>query len=420
MDKELKDAMEQVVKTTAETGDKVSKNMDSFTLKITELEQKNAALTESLNVTKTELEAKIKEVGLANTSTKAVSLPGVDEGKKKFSWAKAFFAIGQKDWKDAGFEKEVFDETLKKAETMAMSPATSGGYLLPVQIAAEIIELLRPAMTLEALGVRVLPNLKGQLQITKQTGGAVGYWVSEGKDSITKSDLTFGQINLHPKTCGALMIVTQQLLRNATPDVELMIKQDFAYCLAQKIFYAALLGSGASGEPIGILNTTGINTHAIGVNGGMWDYIAADKMAGELEDDNALRGNLNYVMNPAVKRKLKQKTIAQFAGDLGGMPLMLPMSDAKLAENLGYGVYSHTDIPKNLTKVGGTNLSYVFFGNWSELILGYWSGMILAASDSAGTDTFERNLMKIKATIDADIAVRHPQSFCVCSDAETV
>jgi HK97 family phage major capsid protein len=128
-------------------------------------------------------------------------------------------------------------------------------------------------------------------------------------------------------------------------------------------------------------------------------------MVTELEADNALRGNLGYIMHPAIKNKLKQERIAQYSGDTGGQYVILPMSDAMLSDSLGYKFASTTQLAQ----------TEVFFGNWADLIIAEWGGFEMTASMET-SNAFERNQIWIRAIQEVDCGVRHPESFCYASD----
>ena len=110
--------------------------------------------------------------------------------------------------------------------------------------------------------------------------------------------------------------------------------------------------------------------------------------------------------------------IPQYSGDTGGQYVMLPMSDAQLRDHIGYDFRTSTKIPTNLTKGTGTNLSEVYFGNWQELIIGQWTTMEFMASQET-SDAFAKNQTWIRVISEVDIGLRHPESFCLCSDAKT-
>jgi len=345
-----------------------------------------------------------------------VSLPGVDEGKEEFSFLRAINAIMTRDWSEAGFEKEVFEQTAKR--TMAAGTGSTGGYIVPNQYIAEIIELLRAEAVVVRMGATILDGLVGSpIEIPKQTGGATAYWVGENA-AITASDLTLGQINLTPKAVAAMVKLSNRLIKLSNPSAEAMVRRDIATSLALKVDYAALRGAGTVNEPLGIANTPSINTVTIGGSGGTFSFDYAEQMISELENDNALRGKLGFIWNPKVKSKMKRLKVAQFSGDTAGEYIILPMQDSKLRDYLGWDFASTTQLPTNLAKGSSTTLSEVFFGNWQEFIIGQWGGMEIMAS-SETSDAFEKNQTWVRIIQEMDFGVRHPESFCLCSDAET-
>jgi HK97 family phage major capsid protein len=362
------------------------------------------------------LKKRIEFIERAN-SPRAVSLPGVELEKEKFSFVRAINAIRTNDWSGAGFEKEVFDNTRKKS--MGTGTGSAGGYIVPTQYIAELIEMLREESVVIALGATVLDNLTGSpVEIPKQAGGATAYWVGENAD-ITASSLTFGQLSFTPKSVAALVKFSNRLLTLSNPSIETIVRRDIAQTLALAIDLACLRGSGTAGQPRGIANTSGINTVSIGANGGPFTFDIAQDMVTELEIDNALKGKLGFVMHPLITKKLKKYKVPQFSGDTGGMPVVLPMTDQNLRDLLGYDFKTTTQIPTNLTKGTGSNLSEVYFGNWQELIIAMWGGLEITASNET-SDAFQKNQTWVRAIQDVDVGLRHPESFCLCSDATTL
>lgn len=372
----------------------------------TELKNMSDKVTDQATLIKS-LEEKVR--------TRKASLPGVELEKEKFSIQRAIIAIKTGNWAGAGFEQNVFADT----KAMGTGTGTGGGYLIPSQVLGDVIELQRANTVVIGLGATLITDLTGSpAEMPKQTGGATAYWTEEN-ESITPSGLTFGQISLVPKAATALVKLSNRLLSMSSPAVESMIRRDIAFALALLIDGAALRGAGTKNEPLGIVNTSGINTVVIDTNGGTFTLDHAADMEGTLEDANALAGSLGFSMHGKVKRKLKKQKVAQFSGDTAGAYIMLPMSDSNLIDLLGYNLKTTTQIPTNLTRGSGTNLSEVIFGNWQELIIGQWGGLEIMAS-SETSDAFQKNQTWIRIIQEIDIALRHPESFCLINDAETV
>ena len=76
------------------------------------------------------------------------------------------------------------------------------------------------------------------------------------------------------------------------------------------------------------------------------------------------------------------------------------------------------NIPSALTKGTGTNLSAILYGNWADLVIGYWSSVDIVPSPYH-SDVASKGGALIHAFLDADIAVRHPESFVVVKDVVT-
>lgn len=348
-----------------------------------------------------------------------VIVPGVDEEKETFSFFKAIKAMRSGDWSDAGFEKECFDTTKKTA--LASGTDSLGGYLVPAQFVAQIIELLRAETVLDKIGMTVIPNLTGSpVEFPTQEGGATTFWIGENSP-ITESNQTFGTRSMQPKKLAALVKISNSLLRLNNTSAEAVVRADIAKVMALRLDLAGLRGTGGP-QPTGITNTTGINTFDIATNGGRFDFQQAEKMVEALDTANALRGKLGFVMHPKIKSIMKKERIAQFSGQTEGAYVVLPMSDQLLQDSLGWPFASTTQIPINLTQGSGTDLSEVYFANWAELILGMWGGMELLASNVAGDNNggaMTSDQTWIRAIMEADFMIRHPESFAVVNDADT-
>jgi HK97 family phage major capsid protein len=351
-----------------------------------------------------DLQARFEE--LEKKSRVRKGLAGLEDEKEKFSLFKAIYAIATGDWTKAQFEADVFRQT----RDMATTPDSSGGYLVPSQAIPELIEMLRAEAVVFQAGATLLDNLSGSpVEIPKQTGGATAYWVGEN-EALTASDAALGQLQLTPKTVGALVKLSNRLLRMSSPSAEQMVRQDVARVISLAIDLAALRGTGANGQPTGIANTAGINTKPFGTNTPNFDYFY--DMEYELAVDNALRGRLGFIFHPCVKRSIAKLKVKQFDGDTGGEYILSPVTDAQIQAYLGYPFRLSTQIPINLG--GGSNETEIYFGNWAELIVAQWAGIEIMPSKEAG-DSFAKNQTWIRILTDVDIGLRHGESFCLGS-----
>ena len=131
---------------------------------------------------------------------------------------------------------------------------------------------------------------------------------------------------------------------------------------------------------------------------------------------NADVGALGYMTNSRVRSKLRR---TQMFGGTNGLPVWSSLMGADGMSSLaGYKAAVSNQVPNTLTKGTSSGVcSAILFGNWADLLIGLWSSIdILLDPYSLST----QGALRVTAFIDADIAVRHPESFAAMLDALTV
>lgn len=408
--------MDPVLQALEDTRKNIKESFDAMTDKFSKLEVGMDGKEKQLRDEIAAYETRIKELEQKVHPTK-VSLPGMEDEKGKFSFLRAFYGALTNDWSAAAFEKEVFDQTAKRTVMNATS-GTAGGYIVPTEVVSDLIEMFEADSVLIRAGATVMAGLTGSpVEFPKQTGGATANWLGEN-DAITESDMTFGMMSMSPKAVAALVKMSDRLIRLSNPSIETLVRRDIALRVALKIDLAGLRGTGSQYQPLGIANQPGINTVAIGTNGGAISFDKLMDMEYELAFDNALMGNLAYIWHPCTKRNLIQLKVAQYSGDTGGEYIVQPITEQQLGAWIGYPYFQTTQVPINLTKNSGTKLTEIYFGNWREMLIGQWGGMSIMASQHT-SDAFEKVQTWIRIIQEVDIAIRHPESFCLINDADS-
>jgi HK97 family phage major capsid protein len=343
----------------------------------------------------------------------------IENGTARFSVGRFLDGVVHGRSKSNEEEFKIVEEYMTKT---AHSTTGSGQYSIPPQAIMTFIEKLYAMTVLKQAGATIMTGLSGSpVTIPRHSGSTTGYWIAEGAE-ITESSITDQQISMTPKEAAGLVTLNNKLLAlsASNPAIENLIMNDLATQIALLIDLAGLRSTGGSNDPVGILGTASILTNPLGTDGDYFKFDDVIDLEGKLEDANSLRGNLAFITNPKVKRRLRKQKVAQYTGDTAGQPLLWPMSDASLKDALGYPMLTTTQIPATLTK-GGTvgTCSEVYFGNFADLIIGQWGGLDFATSNQAG-DSFKKNQTQIRAIQMVDFAVRHPESFVVIQDAKTV
>jgi HK97 family phage major capsid protein/HK97 family phage prohead protease len=337
---------------------------------------------------------------------------------KRYSIVRAMNRMANKLPVD-GFEKEISDEVAKRVKreasgflipsdimnseipglrsvqnrTLNINSQTAGGLLVGTEVGS-MIELLRNKTVVASMGATTLSGLVGNLALPRQTGGATAYWLDE-TGQVTASDQSFGQLGLTPKRLVGLTKYTKQLLAQASIDVEGFVRNDLTTVLAIAKDKAAIQGAASAGEPVGILNTTGVNSVSFG-GAPTWAKIVDFEK--ETDIDNALMGTIGYLSTPATRAKWKTTVKAANTA--------VYLLDGN--EVNGYKFASTNQFPTSGT------LNQVIFGNWADLILADWDGIDVVVDPYSLADT---NIVRVVITIMTDIGVRHAVSFCISSDS---
>ena len=348
-----------------------------------------------------------------------------------YSLVRAINASITKDWSKAGLELEVSRALAKegnretegffmplnlsmdtRAPYATGATATGGATVATNLLASSFIDVLRNKALIMQLGPTLLSGLVGNVAIPRQISQTQTYWVTEAT-AITQAEATFDQVTMSPKQLGARSQYSRLMLQQGTPDIEAVVRNDLARVMALGMDSAAISGSGSAGQPRGILNTSGIGNVPMGTNGAaLTNLDTFVDLERAVDVANALNGSLYYMTNSRVMATAKKLK------DTSGRPLWTPdyaNTTIGTAGGLnGYQMVSSNQVPSNLTKGTGTNLSALLFGNFNDLLIGMWGGLeILPNPYGAG---YNAGSVDIRSMQTCDVAVRNAVSFAAATD----
>ena len=284
-----------------------------------------------------------------------------------------------------------------------------GGFLVGTDHRGDqFIDALRSRLVFSDLGTRFLSGLKGDVAIPKMTAAATAGFVAEN-NAVAEQNQTFGQLTLSPKSLGAFTDMSRLLMIQSDPSVEAIIRDDLLNAIAQKIEQVAIKG-GASNEPDGILETTGIGSVAIGTNGGAATWGSVVDLVKEVEADNAglSADSMAYLTNSKVKSHLAQT--AKVSSTDSVQILNDPWSSL-----YGYNMAVTNNVPSDLTKGTGSALSALVFGDFSQLIIGMFSSADVLVDPYTNSAT---GAVRVRVMQEMDLGVRNAQSFAAITDID--
>jgi len=256
----------------------------------------------------------------------------------------------------------------------------------------DFIDVLRNASSVMQAGATMLTGLSGDVKIPKKTAASSGAWIATEGGASTESEPTFGQVTMSPKTVGAFTDITRLMMMQSSLDIENLVRNDLSTGIALAIDNGALQGSGSSGQPTGIKNTSGINapTSFAAVNP-TWAEVVAMETA--VAEDNALMGNLAYILPASMLGALK--TTAKDTG-----------SGLFVAD--GNQLNGYNAIVSNQVTAGD-----LYFGNFADLLIGMYGGLDITVDPYTASTS---GTVRIVALQTCDVAVRHAVSFALNND----
>lgn len=293
-----------------------------------------------------------------------------------------------KDWRAV----RAFEEALiaQRVLTQAVAGAST---IAEDLLSGSFIELLRNRSVLQAAGITVLDGLIGDIAIPRLTTGGTAYWLATDETDITESTQVLDQVTMVPRNVGAFSVYTRQLLMQSSIAIEQLVRNDLATVLAIAIDLAGLYGTGSSGQPTGVVNTSGINAPTA-FAGPVPTYAEVVAMESAVATDNALMGTLAYLIESAMRGSLKTTEkasgTAQFVWEPG---------------NTVNG--SRTEVTNQITS------GDVFFANWADLLQGVWGGLDVLVDPYTLSARMNTRVIEMFTT---DFAVRHPVSFAFNND----
>lgn len=293
-----------------------------------------------------------------------------------------------------------------------------GGDLVETQLLEErFIDIFRNSSKMRQMGMQSLTGLVGYVDIPKQTSGAIDgssvYWVGEDQ-AVGKNTAEFGLVKFRPKNVGAYMYMTRSMLLHGSIGMENFTRRELAIALALGMDKAAIDGAGTANEPLGILNTGGVNPIIFGADGAEPNWAKIVQFETKIAVANADERTMGWILNAKTRGELKSRE--KFPGTTGQTLWQSANNMSNQGYVNGYRAGVTNQIRGDYTKGSGTGLSGVIFGDFSRLICAEWGSYELAV------DPFDKFLeagLRVRIIHTCDIQVLQEKAFSVATDLAT-
>lgn len=324
----------------------------------------------------------------------------------------------------------------------------SGGFIVPPEYHAEIIELLRPMAVVRGSGPRVIPMPRGTMTIPGQASAATATYGSETTRTAV-SEQTLNRINMAYKKLTAIVPVSNDMMRFSDPAVDAFVRDDLVRVVALREDLAFMFGDGTADTPKGYLqfanDFVGDNSGTLGVwstsassvfavnaadpaNNSGGNFITANQTVTVDTVADELGGAINRLDQanaPDVRRVwfMSPRTKNYLMNARNSLSLYIWRDDMMDGRLLGYPYRVSNQIGNNYKNADSSHsdLSFIFLVEMTESIIADSMQLELAVSrdasyiDSAGAtvSTFQNDQTLIRAIAEHDFAIRHRASVAV-------
>lgn len=211
---------------------------------------------------------------------------------------------------------------------LAAGSGSAGGYLIGAPVTpAE--RSMRPYSEVLRAGARLvdLPigNVPGVPFVTVGGEFVAGWAASEGAD-VPESNLAIGLRQVATKTMGFSFKVSRRLITMGGPQASALIEAEAMAAMGRGLDVAALQGSGAGGQPLGLVNKPGVFAQSGAALA--WSGILAMREA--VANGGAVDETQRFIGGPDVRRLLSARERAAGSGFIwddgrvDGLPALAP------------------------------------------------------------------------------------------------
>ncbi len=272
--------------------------------------------------------------------------------------------------------------------------ASQGGYLVGTENVS-FVELARPRSVIGTLGATLLPGLVGNVGLPRVITSVTMGWQANETGGPSDGGHAFGEVSLAPKQVSANVKISRQLLLQSSPAASALIANDLLAAVGQALDVAALGGSGAAGQPAGLVNWAGIGSVSGTTlsNSGVIDLQGA--VGARLGPFGGYAASLTVAKLLAKRFKDASNTTAYlWEGGLWGGVVA------------GEPAVASDNVPA----------STMVYGSWDQLIVGQWGPLQVEVSPfGTSAADFQAGLVSLRILTFIDAACRDPKAFAAAT-----
>jgi len=320
------------------------------------------------------------------------------------------------DPKHRGFEFEVSQDLQRNQELKnehgvivptdhilgqrTMTVGNLAGNVSDISDSAKLIPFVQRQGVYSSIGLTEFAGMSSDVKIPRGTSVATASFLSlDGTTDITEGTPTMDSVSMSPTSLACFTEVSHKLVLQSSVDMENYLRTLMSQSIANKLDLAVIHGSGASNQPTGMLNATGINTETY------TSAIAYSDLANalsKLASDSIPLNGLSWVVHPDEYASLQIKDKGTDTGQFLLETANNPADINQVGTMLGYPCYVSDHVPTG----------EVLLARGQHSALGFFGGLEL---DVNPYQDFQKGSIGIRAIQDFDFQVLNANSICKIS-----
>lgn len=270
---------------------------------------------------------------------------------------------------------------------LTVAAGSAGGFLKMTDV-QESVDILRPWSVMAKAGIQIEFGLVGDQVIPKVTAKSTPNWLPTEATQGTPSQPTLSQVSLTPKNIIVPLNYSRQFSKQ--PNAPQLSARELLRTAGTGIDQALINGSGANGQPTGLLNTAGIQSQS-----GTTLNSGCATMKRKSAEANVTDESISFLSTPAIRELLEGREKAAGGGNFVWQKDQVADRPAMVT----------TDMPT----------ATMLCGDFSLIYLGFWGAGLTLEINPYEQTNFRSGVIQARVLVSCDVAVLHPSAFIVAS-----
>lgn len=269
--------------------------------------------------------------------------------------------------------------------TLTVASGPRGGYIVSTENDIDFASALRARSVVSNLPLRRLTGLVGHVTLPRGKNNATTSWLGSETAQAAEGDPTFGQGSMTGKTVSTVVDISRSLVYGMKERAREFVAAELAGAVGQSTDIAFLAGSGAAGQPLGIIRTPDLAD--VSGAGLAWAGICSMLKTVETYGDQS---SVRWVAGVTAAEVLRQRERAAGSGFI--------LDDDRIAS-------------RDTLVTNAMPASALVCAAWDNVAMGEWGALEVAVTSARSTEHFRAGIVSVRLMWTVDFCPRQPSAI---------